>query len=100
MAFKKVSCDYYLLLVEFINNYPRFQYADFEYTFWRDIIFKLKAWFADPDRLALDNHYSATYWSNLNGLITTYEPIRRLTYEISILNIEQYENIHIINYSM
>lgn len=66
IGFKLVSCEYYLLLVEFIRTYPRFQIAKFKFTEWRDIIFKLRDWFADPEceRLLKQDIYSASYWRN------------------------------------
>ena len=80
-----------------MRTYPRFQYIEFRYTEWRDVIFKLRNWFADPDckRLLEQDIYSASYWriesdeSDFDSdttLISLNSPMTRLSNDFTTLN--------------
>ena len=88
IGFKLVSCEYYLLLVEFMRTYPRFQYSMFRYTEWRDVIFKLQIWFKDPDceRLLQQDIYSAFYWKIDEGISMDVDSDSTLNSSMTLLS--------------
>ena len=61
------SCEDYRAFVDFISDFPRFQFASFKWTEWRNVKVKLRIWFEDPDcsRLLATDHFSRNFWTRI-----------------------------------